>query len=454
MPLSIHLRMVLAASFVLAAFFGLSGYALDKAFRDSVEVALKDRLQGHIYALLAAADTNTSGRMRMPETLPDPRFSNPDSGLYARIVGEEGAYRWQSPSLVGRTLDYAPKLEPGEKRFLHDVAGEGLYLLAFGLVWEDKRGRELAYTVIVGENGADMAAQIARFRLTLFLWLGGAALLLLVVQGGVLRWGLGPLRRVARDLGRIKSGEADALQGDYPSELRGLTQNINLLIHHGRASQERYRNSLGDLAHSLKTPLAVLQGAVESGKEDALRQAVREQVPRMNDIVQYQLQRAAAAGRSDMVQAVDVAPVLEKIVTALEKVYLDKGVTCLLEEAENARFFGDEGDLFEILGNVLDNAFKYCRGMVRVRTLTHRGTDGEQPALVVQVEDDGPGIAEGEVEELLRRGGRGDQQIPGQGIGLSITEEIVRLYDGVLKIERGDLGGARVVLRWGDIPAH
>jgi two-component system sensor histidine kinase PhoQ len=446
MALSIHLRMVIAASFVLAAFFGLSGYALDTAFRDSVEVALKDRLQGHVYALLAAADTNTSGRMRMPETLPDPRFSNPDSGLYARITGEQGAYRWSSPSLVGRSLDFAPELEAGERRFLRSETGEGLHLFAFGLVWEDNKGRELAYTIVVAESGSGVAAQIGRFRLTLFLWLGGAALLLLIVQGLVLRWGLGPLRRVAQDLQRIKQGESDALEGDYPSELRGLTQNINLLIRHGQASQARYRNSLGDLAHSLKTPLAVLQGAVDSSDEVGLRQAVHEQVPRMSDIVQYQLQRAAASGRSDIVQAVAVAPILEKILNTLEKVYLDKGVTCRSESEGEARFFGDEGDLYEILGNILDNAFKYCRSRVRVRTTA---SAGEQPTLEVSVEDDGPGIGSEEIEEVLRRGARRDEQVPGQGIGLSIADEIVRLYDGVLEIGQSDLGGVRIRLRWG-----
>jgi two-component system sensor histidine kinase PhoQ len=449
MSLSIHLRMVIAASFVLAAFFGLSGYALDTAFRNSVEVALKDRLQGHVYALLAAADTNASGRMRMPETLPDPRFSNPDSGLYARITGEEGAYRWSSPSLLGRELDFAPALGAGERRFLRSATGDGLHLYAFGLVWEDNRGRELSYTIIIAESGSAMAAQINRFRLTLFLWLGGAALLLLVVQGAVLRWGLGPLRKVAQDLQRIKLGRSDGLDGDYPAELRGLTQNINLLIRHGEASQMRYRNSLGDLAHSLKTPLAVLQGAVDSGDESNLRQAVQEQVPRMNDIVQYQLQRAAAAGRSDMVQAVAVAPVLEKILNTLEKVYLDKGVSCHAELLGEARFFGDEGDLFEILGNVLDNAFKYCRSRVRVRVAESAGEQGGQPRLLISVEDDGPGIGSEEVGELLRRGGRRDQQVPGQGIGLSITDEIVDLYDGELEIGQGDLGGARIRLRWG-----
>jgi two-component system sensor histidine kinase PhoQ len=253
---------------------------------------------------------------------------------------------------------------------------------------------------------------------------------------------------VAQDLRRIKRGESDALDGDYPSELRGLTQNINLLIRHGQASQERYRNSLGDLARSLKTPLAVLQGAVDRGDELSVRQAVQEQVPRMSDIVQYQLQRAAAAGRSDMVQAVAVAPIMEKILNTLEKVYLDKGVTCHSEVLGKARFFGDEGDLFEILGNILENAFKYCRSRVRVRVHDTGGNRDGQPALVIWVEDDGPGIGSDEVEELLRRGGRRDQQVPGQGIGLSITDEIVRLYGGELEIGQSELGGARITLRW------
>ncbi|WP_245832115.1 histidine kinase dimerization/phospho-acceptor domain-containing protein [Solemya velesiana gill symbiont] len=147
----------------------------------------------------------------------------------------------------------------------------------------------------VAENAAPVEAEMKAFRQALLFWLGGASLLLLLA---VLRWGLRPLRQVAEDLGGIESGEAEYLKGEYPRELSGLTGSINSLIRTGRASRDRYRNSLGDLAHSLKTPLAVLLGAAESAEDKKLREAVQEQVPRMNDIVQHQLKRAAASGRA------------------------------------------------------------------------------------------------------------------------------------------------------------
>ncbi len=442
---SIHLRMTLAASFVLAAFLGLSAYTLDKAFRDSVEEGFKNRLQGHIYALLGAAETDASGGMRFPEDLPDPRFSNPDSGLYAGILGPDGRYQWQSPSLLGRQISYSQPLAPGEKRFQRN---DGLYLLGFGLGWVDNAGHEQSYTVVVAESTAGMEAEVGGFRLTLFLWLGGAALLLLLAQGVTLRWGLSPLRRAARDLKRIQAGKAEFLGGSYPSELRGLTNNVNALISHGRANQTRYRNRLGDLAHSLKTPLAVLQGAADGNDAEDLLRAVREQVPRMNQIVQYQLQRAAVAGKTDVARAIPVGPAVHKLMAALEKVYRDKGVTHSAELQEEARFFGDEGDLLEVLGNLLENAFKYCRSRIRITVTVSNQADEDRPLLKIVIEDDGKGIPETEREQVLRRGERRDQQLPGQGIGLSVVDEIVRLYQGTLEIDESDLGGARITVCW------
>jgi two-component system sensor histidine kinase PhoQ len=442
---SIHSRLLFVASLVLAAFFGLSGIALEKAFRQSVEEAARERLQGQIYGLLGAADVDTEGRMRLPRTLPDPRLSEPDSGLYARVVGENGAYQWSSPSLVGRSADFVRPVLPGEEVFQWiSTPGRGEFLvLNFGVLWEDNEGQELAYTFAVAVATAGMLAQVGEFRATLFFWLGGAALLLLLVQGGVLRWGLRPLRRVASDLRRIESGRASELEGQYPPELKGLTRNINSLIKHGRASQTRYRNTLGDLAHSLKTPLAVLQGAVESGETDTLHQTARDQIQRMNEIIGYQLQRAAAA-RSDVAHALPVGPVVEKIVATLQKVYRDKGVSCSRELNPDAVFFGDEGDLMEVLGNLLENAFKYAAGVVRVHVGGSGPDQNEAHFVEITIEDDGPGILESAREQVLHRGERGDQQLPGQGIGLSVADEIIRIYGGELTIGESELGGAKL----------
>ncbi|MES9856032.1 MAG: ATP-binding protein [Sedimenticola sp.] len=436
---SIHSRLLWAATLVLVAFLGLGGLALDRAYRDSLEQAVEARLMGHIYQLLGAAETDEKGRMRLSKNLSDPRFANPDSGLYAQAKGEEGGYRWQSHSTIGSALALLQQVVPGQQRFQHLASH---YILNFGLLWEDDSGRELDYTFAVAESDQAIKAQISAFRESILFWFGGAALVLLLAQWAALRWGLGPLRQAAQRLKLIESGEAEHLEGQYPKELTGLVRNINSLIHTGRSTQERYRNSLGDLAHSLKTPLAVLQGAVDKGDADELREAVKEQVPRMDQIVSYQLKRAAAMGRRGLADNTAVAPVVTRLIRTLEKVYREKGVDCKSQLDEMAIFPGGEGDLMELLGNLLENAFKYCRSQVAVTLLV----TGAEPRLEIHIDDDGPGIPEAERSGVLQRGKRADQRAQGQGIGLSVADEIIRLYGGEIQIQDSELGGATVVV--------
>lgn len=440
---SIHLRLLLAVTLALVAFLGLGSFALDKAFSDSLERAAEERLLGHVYALLGAAKTDTEGRMRLPGSLPDPRFSNPDSGLYAWVLGEDGSYRWHSLSMVGRSVKPLEVVKAGSHSFSYEKsAGESFYLLVFGLLWEDDAGNELSYSFAIAENDAAIQAQVSTFRESLLIWLGGVSVILIMLQGLVLSWGLRPLRQVSSDLKRIESGQVDQLKGRYPKELQGLTGNINSLIRSGLASQERYRNSLGDLAHSLKTPLAVLQGAAEGDDATALTASVNEQVSRMNDIVQYQLKRAAASGRQGLAQITPVAVVVNRLLRTLEKVYLEKQISCISEVDGEIVFPGDEGDLMELLGNLLENAFKYGRSKVRVRAEVNESAS----ELQITIDDDGPGIPESERQNVLNRGRRADERQPGQGIGLSVSDQIIRLYGGGLRIGSSELGGNRIIL--------
>ena len=445
---SIHTRVLLVASLVLAAFLGLGALALDRAFNSSVEQAARERLLGHVYALLGAAEEDRQGRMRLPPELPDPRLSNPDSGIYAQVSGERGAYTWRSASLLGRPAEFLSTQEAGRQHFSRrPLAGEAAYVLNFGVLWADDQGQELSYTLAVAENTAAIAAQVAGFRSTLLYWLGGSALLLLLAQGVVLAWGLQPLRDVAVDLKRVESGDLEAIVGQYPAELQGLIRNINALIRSGRASRDRYRNSLGDLAHSLKTPLTLLLGVMEGGACEQLRAAVREQVPRMDEIVHYQLRRAAASSGTEPGTAIALLPLVQRLAATLEKVYRDKGLGCVVQVDERARFFGDEGDAMEILGNLMDNAFKFAKSSVRVTAgIEQRQRDGTL-SLHITIEDDGPGIAAAQRRVVVDRGVRVDQRVPGQGIGLSVTSELVQLYGGRMEVGESELGGAALHLR-------
>ena len=445
---SLHSRLLLTASLVLAGFLGATGLALDKAFRVSAEAAMQERLQSHIYALLAAADEDADGRMLPPQQLPEPRFSKPDSGLYAVITGNGGTRLWRSASLTGRDIAITEQQRPGERRFSRLArAGMQLYTLAFGVAWEDYAGTESLYTYTVAEDTSVFETEVGSFRSTLWRWLGGMALVLLVAQGVILRWGLRPLRRVTTDLQQIENGHTDRLHGPYPRELAGLTSSLNSLIEHSKSVQSRYRNSLDDLAHSLKTPLAILQSSHPDGNDaDADHTLVREQVQRMDEIISHQLQRAAVSGRATLAKPVAVGKVVERLVHSLDKVYRQKQPTVTLELDPSATFTGDEADLMEVMGNLLENAYKYCSRVIRVSVQVDKHRDG----IEISIEDDGPGIAPQQVDSVLQRGTRMDESMPGQGIGLSMASEIITLYGGQLAFAASPLGGALLQINFHD----
>jgi two-component system sensor histidine kinase PhoQ len=451
--LSLNARLPLASSVVLVAFLGSTGLVLDNAFRASVETALRDRLQGHVYALLAASDLDQQGQLQLPAELPDPRFSLVGSGLYAEVVRDNGTPVWRSKSMLGINIPFAQPPALGQRVFTHLTADNGapLYTLGFTVSWETGAHSNQRYTYRVAESLVSFNAEVARFQHSLWGWLGAAALLLLLVQGAILRWSLAPLRRVAEELRAIETGLAQRLSGDYPRELRSLTDNLNGLLENAQSHLKRYRDSLGNLAHSLKTPLAVLRGAVDGDvNATALRALAREQLTGMTRLIEYQLQRAAASGRTPLAAPVAVKPVAEGIVAALTKVYADKDVRITLDADASVTFHGDVGDLTEMLGNLLDNAFKWCRRQIRVHLQSQPESVSAHPVLEITIEDDGPGIPDALKTRVLERGERADTAIPGHGLGLAMVQDTVTLYHGQMTLETSRLGGLAVRLRFAE----
>lgn len=440
---SLARRLVLAASAVLFLFVVAVGAILEAAIRDSLEETVRQRLLAHVYTLLAVVDIAPDGTITMPEALPEPRFDRPDSGLYALFQGPGD--RWTSPSAMGEDprLPDSP-LPPGETRFLrrYDIGPERAYVFRQGFAWEGESGADLAFVLSVAEHERSVEEQIARFRQTLWLWLAGAGAVLLTLQLAVLRWGLRPVRRLAEELAAVKRGDREAIDGDVPRELAVLTRGLNAFIASERKHLERYRNSLADLAHSLKTPLAVLRAAVDRADRDELL----AQVDRMDELVAYQLKRARTAGQAALSRPEVVADVVAPLVRSLAKVHAARSITCETYVAPRARFFGDRADLMELLGNLLDNAFKWARTTVRITANSVSSSEVLRPGLVVTVEDDGPGLPPGEVERLLQRGARADERVPGHGIGLAIVADISDAYGGTIRFDHSPLGGASVTL--------
>ena len=448
-PLSLVSRSTIATLLVLIGFLGITGFALDRAYTHAALEGLRAQLQSYAYTYLAGIDVSSrSDRVIPPDMLPpNPDFGRPGSGLYAVIVGQ-GGFHWEAQSALGRDLPFDSLLPPGPAKFEGpvDTSAGPLYVLSQGIEWMLQDRNSYHLTIYIAENDVLFHTGLAAYRRTLRDRLRALGLALLVLQQILLRWSFSPLRRVARDIVRIERGGAERLVGPYPREVSVLTRGLNRFIESEREHLSRYRNTLDDLAHSLKTPLAVARSRLEStDAETEVRGDMLLQVQHMDQIVAYQLARAKTSGHSTFAAPIPVQAHAEAVVRSLERVYAGKNILCEFDIDEGVQFYGEEGDLLELLGNLLENAFKWAshRVLLSVKKIAPSNPRVWRVGLDIRVEDDGPGIPQEQLERVLQRGVRGDERVQGHGIGLAIVEDIVRAYRGSLQVDRStELGGA------------
>ena len=459
---SIHLRLLLTGLVVLPLFLGVTAWLLDRAFGAYQLESQRDSLR--LQQLLLAKAADWDGQAWRLDGLDEPRLNLLNSGLYAFVLSPGGDLLWYSPSAeqmgdIGDPLSAVPRLAAtlgllqasiGETRYaLCELDGNHL-CQATRVAW-GSAGPESIFLVV--EDQARIEAARTAYRRDL-LWLSlAASLLFLLAQSILVRWGLRPLRGMAADVERLERGEADQLGRDYPGELSPLTENINLLLASEKQRRERVRNTMDRLTHVLKTPLMLLRNTDETGAP--YRQLVDEQVTRMLGIVEGELARAKLDGRGGdpLGRPVPVKPVLQRIVDAYVRLPR-RGAGADLPGAPvidtdrldaNAVFLGDERDLQDLFGSVLENSLKFCRHRIEVAatSLVEEGRN----VLVLTIGDDGDGIPEGNEREILRRGARADTAGPGQGLGLAIVIEIVSAYGGSLTAGRSGLGGALFTIK-------
>lgn len=453
-PRSLQARQLLSASLGLIAFLALAGYALDAAFADTARANLRERLKNYATAYAGGIDFTRDGSLYIREQPPDPRFDVPGSGLYLQVVmtGDHGNSMSAEgpilPDVSGHLLDPRQEVFEGPLPITQiDGTPGSVYRYGLGLVWggDGMPEAEFPYTIYVLEDSRALGAQLRVFRSAVWFWLGVTGMILLLLQTFVLQWSLRPLKRVINELTRVQRGQRERMSEMHPRELEPLTESINAFIESERENLERQRNTLADLAHSLKTPIAVLRTQLDSGADDAaLREELDVQLQRMNNLVSYQLARAASSGHKLFSAPVSIEATAEDIVPGLEKIYASKGVLCEFDIAPGVCFYGEPGDLQELLGNLLENAFKWARRGVLLTAKPIAAAPGRRAGLLLAVDDDGPGIAEENIAKVLQRGVRGDERVQGHGIGLSIVQDLIKDYRGELQVKRSsELGGAR-----------
>jgi two-component system sensor histidine kinase PhoQ len=429
---SISRRLLVCLTLLLLLFFGVMIVVLEARFRALAERSLRELLDAQMVALIASAEPDAEGRI-VPRLHEEVRLGVPGSGLYAAVTSGDQV-TWRSPSAVGSVEDFGPPVPAGARgfRYLEDARGARLAVVSRGITWE---GEASTLTFSVASDLTSYDAQLRRFRSGLAGGFTVVALLLLATMAALLRWALTPLRRLEKQIVAVERGEREQLDDRWPDE---------------RTRIARYRDTLGNLAHSLKTPLAVLRASFSAGAPgttEVASKVVNEQVERMGVIVEHQLRRAVASGGASVgAQAIEVLPVAQDLRRALLKAHGRKDFSIDVSVPAELCFVGDRDDLTEALGNLMDNAAKWCRSQVRVSAAL-QADRGAAQKLLIFVEDDGPGVPTADRERVLERGARADEHTPGHGLGLAMVRDMAGLYGGLVALGESPLGGARIELR-------
>jgi len=472
-PPSVRRRLLIAVAVPLLLFFVLTVVALDSEFRHLTAVAVQQELQEQVVALVTAVDLDGNGNLLVHVLDPDNPLDQTGSGQYAVLRDARGHMLWKSRSLAGTGLALGARL-PRVENVVYQNARDGSVVaeLCRKLYWQIGSGPTRIVRPLIfcaADNTAPQLHQLWTFRRETAGWFGALALALLGTMAWMMRRALWPVRRLEQEIIAVENGTASMLGGGYPRELAGVTQGLNALLESERNRIKRYRDTLGNLAHGLKTPLAVIRASLGSSELPATgttgttgtvvsiggalagaapAATIQFEIDRMAQIVEHQLKRAAAGGGATLGQPpVPVLPLIAELRSALLKVHSRKDLRIEIDVPAALAFVGDGGDILELLGNILDNACKWCHSRVAVSARLDPDRTPSQRLSIV-VEDDGPGIAPADRKRVIERGVRASEHVPGYGLGLSIVRETVGLYGGRLLIETSSaLGGARVELQ-------
>ncbi|MGL5485436.1 MAG: ATP-binding protein [Shewanella sp.] len=433
---SLKTRLVLSALLFILVLLPLIGVALNDAFAEQVKSAAKNELSAYVYSILAVTEVENK-RIFIPELVLENRFNLIQSGLYAIATTEDAEHKqsivWHSQSFMGITPPAQFTIPPtGKSAFEQiDLAGAPHLIYSFSVSFASLN-ENVPVTIHIIKDEQEFQQQIAQFNQQLWTWLLILILVMLVFQLSWLIWTIRPLARFTQELHDVEQGKSTQLSSQYPSELQAVARQLNILLNTEQTQRKRYRNALADLAHSLKTPLAVIKSQVD------LSEASSEQVSNISRIISHQLKRAQTAAAASWHLGIKVDEVANKLLRTLAKIYREPPINLSGEIAEQAVFKGDEADLTEILGNLLDNACKAAKSTVKL-TVT-----GDAYQLQLCIEDDGPGISDALQTQIFERGIRADSYHQGNGIGLAIVRDLVDSYNGRISVSRSEtLGGAK-----------
>ena len=437
---SLFSRLLVASLLLLSAFFSMIYFAINQTYVTNTLSAKKDQLLLQNYVLLSAASI-ANDKIRMPDELREPRFDEYQSGLYGFVHDQQGNTLWTSYSAHDLTIDLQKYINhnptTGSREFQQT---ENYYISQHYVEWELTDDQPLILTFSVFEDAGLTIEKVRKFQFSILRLLIISGLALVVALLAVLRWGTLPLKKLAKNIKDIENGTSHRLEGNYPLELNDVGRNLNELIDTEQQQRERYHNTLADLAHSLKTPLAVIKVELETNSGHLSDAVMTEQSLRMEEIITHQLQRAVVASPNTLTDKVSISDCVKQISSALSKVYADKTISIIQNVDTGISVRGDKRDIMEVLGNIADNACKACFSTVQIAAFVVKNRTH------IDIHDDGKGISEALRKTVLERGQRLDTKTSGQGIGLDVVADIVKSYKGELLIDKSPLGGAQFTI--------
>ncbi|MBD9371538.1 histidine kinase [Rhizobium sp. ARZ01] len=455
---SLTFRVLLLASLWSMLALVVIALVISTLYRRSAESSFQDLLRAQLYNVINSVSTDEQFQLTGSPQLGDLRFSQPQTGWYWIVepIGEN----FPSEPMSSTSLGYGSIPIPDTETIPFDTRYERYYTTedTFGNTVEvvetevvlDQDGRTARFRVAGNRNVLE--DDISAFSRNLYLALAGFGVGSLFLNAVAILIGLRPLDHVRKALEQIRAGQAERLGGIFPREIQPLVSEVNALIDSNRRIIERARMQVGNLAHSLKTPIAVLlnEARVLTVPHGEL---VRNQAEAMQSQVQSYLNRARiAAQRESVLARTEAASVLQRLARVMRRLNADIEFTLSIEP-EDLMIAMEQQDIEEVIGNLLENAARYANTTVAIRAMLapeepDNGDTQRRRWIVLEVEDDGPGLEPDQIQEALKRGKRLDESKPGTGLGLSIVREITAEYQGNLTLSRGELGGllAKLVL--------
>ncbi|WP_068317122.1 sensor histidine kinase [Polycladidibacter hongkongensis] len=462
-PVSLSARLIAVAALWVVIGFACVTLILVSLFQNAAQSAFDDRLKVHMGALISAISRSDDLAALPGQNYGEPRFAIPLSGWYwsIREAKAHGRILVESPSLFGdrlrlpvapqtTTLTAQEQISSPVWGELIGPAGARLRTLSQTISFEGKAPLRLA----IAGSKAQLSASTSAFAKQAILTMLALGLVLITAIFLQVRVGLRPLSALQRSLTAVRYGEDTRINTDLPRELKPLAQELNALIQSNGQVVETARRHVGNLAHALKTPLSVIIN--ETGTADTpLARKVAEQSRLMHEQINHYLEKARMAAQRRVIGvSTPVTPQAKRMLSTMEKIYQDKQINFSRRLDDNLFFRGESQDLDEILGNLLDNAAKYCDKKVALTIKSLGSSASDTAKFAIIVEDDGPGLDESACHAALNRGTRLDETLPGAGLGLSILIDLTEVYGGSLDLDRANMGGLRATLQLPALPPN